>query len=213
MIPVALAVVAVTGLLAGAGVSPSDIAGAVTDLVAADPTIDEVAASAVASDEAGSSRVEVWFGPTGDGDGACRFTRVVSARAGIVDTDTRCVDGTMLPWADPEFDLVNPRQYFGFVDEVAVGSADAGFEAVAIGGAVHPGVTAMTARFGDGSEYSFVPDPLTGWFAVILPDQIADIDPTSGSLVNVLVELQLFDEDSRVLTSVDVPAWRLANAS
>ncbi len=202
--------VAVSGLAAGAGVSPSDLSDFVSDLLGPEPTIDRQAAGVVAFDEADARRVELWFGPTTDGDGECRFVRVLSAVDGTYDAASRCVDGQMLAWSDPDHEAVTSSQYFGFIGETPIGSAESGFAAVAVTGAVDPAITAVTARFGDDAEYSFVPDPRDGWFAVILPDEIADVNPDDGSLVNVLVELELFDSEGRVLTTVDVPAWKLA---
>lgn len=203
-------VVAAAGLAAGARISPSDAIDALRGAFEDEPEIDLVAADVVAVDESGATRIEVWFGPsTADGD-ECRFVRVVSVTSGIVDGAVRCVDEPMLPWSEPEFEVRTTSQYFGFVHETPIGMSETGFDAVAISGAVHPAVTAVTARFGDGAEYSFVPDPELGWFAVVLPSAIADPSVEDGRLVNVLVELELFDAEGRVLTTVDVPAWRLA---
>ncbi len=212
LIALVLAVVALAGLMAGSGVSPREVADGIRELASGEATIDILGATVVAFDEAESRRVELWMGPTTDGDGQCRFVRTLSAATGIVDGDVACVDGSMLPWSDPEFEIAVPSQYFGFVSETAIGSSRTAFDAVALSGSVHPSITAMTARFGDGAEYSFVPDPQGGWFAVILPAEISDISSEDGALVNVLVELELFDAEGRVLTTVDVAAWRLATA-
>ncbi len=210
-IAVVAVVVSLAGLMTGAGWSPTDVVDAIGDLWSGDPEIDAGAARPVAFDEAAGIRVELWWGPTIDGDGECRFVRTLSAISGSVDDEVRCGEGPMLPWRDPEFELVATSQYFRFVDETTIGSSESGFEAVAIGGAVHPEITAISANFGDGATYSFVPDPIDGWFAVLLPAAIADIDRERGGLVNVLVELELFDQDGRTRTTVDVPAWRLEN--
>lgn len=209
LIPLVVVVVALAGLAAGAGFTPSDAVDAVRGIVESDPSIDEAAAEVVADDASDAMSVEVRFGPTENGAGECVFVRTIADASGVTDGEQWCVDAPMLPWSDAEFELRSTSQYFGFVHETPIGNPDDGFDGVALSGAVHPAITAIAASFGDGTEYSFVPDDGDGWFVVILPDEIADLDRDDGTLVNVLVGLRLFDNEGRALTTVDVPAWRL----
>jgi len=209
-VAVALVVAAVTGLAAGYGVSPGDAAGWLRDIVSQDPSPDVGRAVLVASDSTPTDGVELWTGPAISGSSSCSFVRVTS-ESGRADTAQRCSQ-TLVPWSDGDFRIVRVADYFDSVVETPIGSIADGYRSVALTGLVHPDVTAITARFGDESEYTFVPRD-DGWFAVILPSEVADMDRTDGHLVNVLVELRLFDDDGGVLATVDVPSWRLSQRS
>ena len=206
----ALVAAAVAGLTAGYGVSPGDAVGWVRDLVAQDPTPDVGRAALVASDSTPTDGVELWIGPATSGSSSCSFVRI-RWDLGRADTAQRCSQ-TLVPWSDADFRIVRVADYFDSVVETPIGSTSDGYRSVALTGLVHPDVTAITARFGDQSEYTFVPRD-DGWFAVILPPQVADMDRTDGHLVNVLVELRLFDADGGVLATIDVPSWRVSQRS
>ncbi len=206
----ALVAAAVAGLTAGYGVSPNDAVGWVRDIVVRDPTPDVGRAVLVASDSTSTDGVELWTGPATSGSSSCSFVRI-TWELGRADTGQKCSQ-TLVPWSDADFRIVRVADYFDSVVETPIGSMADGFRSVALTGLVHPDVTAITARFGDGREYTFVPRD-DGWFAVILPSQVADMDRTDGHLVNVLVELRLFDADGGVLATIDVPSWRLSQRS
>jgi hypothetical protein len=205
-----LVVAAVTGLAAGSGVSPGDVVEWVRDVVSQDPTPDVERSVLVASDSTPTDAVELWTGPATSGSSSCSFVRV-TWDLGREETAQKC-SKTLVPWEDADFRVVRVADYFDSVIETPIGSMTDGYRSVALTGLVHPDVTAITARFGDGSEYSFVPRA-DGWFAVVLPPEVTDMDRTDGHLVNVLVELRLFGDDGGVLTTVDVPAWRLSRRS
>ncbi len=202
-----LVLAAVTGLAAGSGVSPGDVVEWVRDVVSQDPTPDVERSVLVASDSTPTDVVELWTGPATGGSASCSFVRV-TWDIGRAETAQKC-SKTLVPWEDADFRIVRVADYFDSAVETPIGSKTDGYRSVALTGLVHPDVTAVTARFGDGSEYSFVPRD-DGWFAVILPPEVTDMDRTDGHLVNVLVELRLFDDDGGVLATVDVPAWRLS---
>ncbi len=208
LVGAAIAMIAVAGLLVGSGSSPREVISWARGLVSGDPAPDVARAQMVASDSTASELVEVWAGPATSGSEQCSFVR---ARwdGGQIHTADRC-SNDLVPWSDPDFAVVRSADYFVSVVETPIGDPQTGFDAVALSGLVHPAITAITAHFGDGTEYSFVPSSLAGWFAVILPPAVVDMDPTDGRLVNVLVALELFDADGAVLTTVDVPSWQAA---
>jgi hypothetical protein len=153
-------------------------------------------AMVVASDANAGVVAAVEVAPAIDGDGACARVRL-----GEELVDERCAAGELVPWDDPDFEVVRLADYFGFVGEHAVRSD--GAWVVALDGAVHPDVARVTAHFGDGGQYSFVTRNPGGWFVVVLPPDVADPDVTDGHLVNRLVRLELFDEEGTRLASVD----------
>ena len=73
--------------------------------------------------------------------------------------------------------------------------------AIALVGAVYEDVRAIRAEFGDGSEYTFNLVTDDGWFVVILPDGVVDIDRVDGGLVNGVVSLELVDVEGRVMAT------------
>jgi hypothetical protein len=207
----AVAAIAAAGLLAGSGSAPGDVIGWARDLVSKEPVPDIARAQVVASDSKARQRVEVWAGPATSGSERCSFVRV-RWDGGQLQTADRC-SNELVPWSEPDFTVLRSADYFGSVVETPIGTAETGFDGVSLSGLVHPAITAVTAHFGDGSEYSFVPTSGEGWFAVILPSGVVDMDPADGHLVNVLVTLELFDANGGVLATVDVPSWLIAERS
>ena len=116
--------------------------------------------------------------------------------------EQRCVDGPLNPWDEPDFEIVRLDDHFGSFQEHAVRTA-AGW-VVALTGAVHPSVTRVTVHFGDGAEYSFVTRDAGGWFATVLPADLADPSADDGHLVNAPIRLELFDAAGTRVASVDL---------
>ena len=115
---------------------------------------------------------------------------------------TQCwFDGPARPWSDADFQLIRPNDRFGLLIEVPLGPIGEGSGAVALVGAVYADVRAIKVEFGDGSEYTFNLVTDDGWFAVILPDGVVDIDRVDGGLVNGVVALELVDADGRVMAT------------
>jgi hypothetical protein len=116
--------------------------------------------------------------------------------------EQRCVDGPLNPWDDPDFEIVRLDDHFGTLQEHAVRIADGWV--VALTGAVHPDVTRVTVHFGDGAQYSFVTRNEGGWFATVLPTDVADPSVDDGHLVNAPIRLELFDAEGTRVASVDL---------
>lgn len=132
-------------------------------------------------------------------DGSC-----VRVRLATEIVSERCTDGPLVPWDDPDFEIVRLDDYFGSFAEHAV-RVDDGW-VVTLHGAVHPAVIRVTAHFGDGAQYSFVTRNPSGWFVTVLPDDVADPSSEDGRLVNRPVRLELFDDAGSRVASVDLPA-------
>lgn len=130
----------------------------------------------------------------------------VRVRLGDQVVEERCADGPLNRWDAADFAIVRLDDYFGEFAEHAV-RTETGW-VVAVVGAVHPDVTRVTVHFGDGAEYSFVTRNPGGWFATVLPADVADPSATDGRLVNVPVRLELFGVEGTRLASVDLPAER-----
>lgn len=209
-------VVALAGLAAG-GLPPGELSERLWGSGDADAQLDLDLAVPVESDALDAYGVELWIGPEQDGGKVCAVVRTNwpgagTGSEGVADSEPRCVE-QMLPWSAEDFDIRTNSQYFGWLDETPIGSLDDGFGAVGLTGAVHPEVTAVTAFFGDGAQYSFSPRRPDGWFAVVLPEQVADIDRSDGRLVNGLISLELFANDGSRLTTIDTTAGALAGGS
>ncbi len=199
-----LAIVAVGGLASGAGIGPGDVRSWVEQRLYGDPVPDVELARVVATDSSPAHAVEVLLAPTDRGSGECMLVRA-SRPDGAVDGPasplSECwFDGPATAWSRPDFRIVRPSDHFGFVTEVALGTI-AEQPAVVLVGAVHPKIGAITAEFGDGAQYTFNLTTDDGWFAVILPDGVADIDRVDGTLVNSVVSLELVDGEGRVVTT------------
>jgi hypothetical protein len=157
------------------------------------------AARVMASDTSDGVAAGVEVAPAAGAPGTC--VRVELAAGETVATAESC--GADLPWVDPGFEVVRLSDRFGSIGEIAVRDGDRW--RVALHGAVHPDVTRVNARFGDGGEYSFVTRGADGWFVSILPVDVADPDTDDGHLVNPLVRLELFDDEGTRLASVNLP--------
>jgi hypothetical protein len=199
----------VVGLAAGAGVSPADIKEAVLQRLYGDPEPQIDRAPVVASDSNETSTVEVLLAPTDRGPGECLVIRTdwrggtADGSTGLGDQRVRCwFDRPVVDWYDPEFRITRPSDRFGLLLEAPIGPVGVGGGAVALIGLVYEDVETIIADFGDGAQYTFNIVADDGWFAVILPDGVADIDRLNGALVNKVVTLKLVDADGRVLATV-----------
>jgi len=204
-----LIVVAVLGLVAGDGVSPSDAKEAVLQRLYGDPEPQIDRARVVASDSSETSRIEVSVAPTDRGPGQCVVIRTdwtgrtPDGSTGFGDQALRCwFDGPIVEWYDPNFRMVRPSDRFGLLIEAPIGPVGADRGSVALVGVVHHDVDTITADFGDGAQYTFKIVTDDGWFAVILPDAVADLDQIDGTLVNKVVSLKLIDQEGRVLATI-----------
>jgi len=194
------------GLAAGAGVSPDDVEQAVLQSWHGDPAPQIERAAIVASDSAGRASIEMLLAPTDRGQGECIVVRTFWRE--VAGEEVRCsFDRPIVGFSDPEFRILRPSDRFGLLLEVPIGPADGGAGAVALVGAVYEDVDSITVDFGDGAQYTFNVVSDHGWFAVILPDGVTDLDRLDGTLVNGVVSLKLIDIEGRVLTTITpVPA-------
>lgn len=204
-IVIALIVIASVGLVAGAGLSPGDVSESIEQRLSGDPEPDLDHAVVVAADASDDYTVELLLVPTDRGAGECTLVR--STGPGWEGNEpespmTRCwFDGPARPWSDADFQLIRPKDRFGLLIEVPLGPVGEGSGAIALVGAVYEDVRAIRAEFGDGSEYTFNLVTDDGWFVVILPDGVVDIDRVDGGLVNGVVALELVDADGRVMAT------------
>ena len=208
-IAIALIVVALLGLTTGAGLSLGDAKEAVQQRLYGDPEPQIDRAVVVASDASERARVEVLVAPTDRGPGQCIVIRTdwlgrtSDGSTGLGDQRVRCwFDGPIVDWHAPEFRIVRPSDRFGLLVEAPIGLVGVDGRSVALVGVVYEDVESITADFGDGAQYTFRIVTDDGWFAVILPDAIADIDQFTGMLVNELVSLKLVDREGRVLATI-----------
>ena len=132
-------------------------------------------------------------------DGSC-----VRIRLAAEIPSEHCTSRSLVPWDDPDFEIIRLDDYFGSFAEHAVRVDDRWV--VALSGAVHPAIIRVTAHFGDGAQYSFVTRNAGGWFVTVLPAAVADPSVEDGRLVNQPVRLELFDDEGARVASVDLPA-------
>lgn len=195
----AACVVAALGYAAGSGSGLGDVRN--LDVRSwFEPGPDFERAEVVAADEDGELRVELLVAGARGSERCVRLRTFASGAT--TDGPSRCERaGRLNAWDDGELEIRRPDQRFGSMTEVAVGPLAAG--SVALWGAVHPAVTAVAVRLGDGAEYAFSPQHPDGWFAVLLPAGVTDRDVETGLLVNRVAAIELFDEAGNRFTVVD----------
>lgn len=193
------------GLTAGAGLSFGDIRESVEQRLFGDPEPDLDRAGVVASDSSAGYSVEVLLAPTDRGGGECVVVEATGHDWATADdhaSTTWCwFEGPATPWGDDDFQLIKSSDRFGLLIEVPLGPIGEDQGAVALVGAVHEDVEAIGVEFGDGNEYTFNLVTDHGWFAVILPSGVVDIDRVDGGLVNGVVALEMVDIEGRVLAT------------
>lgn len=208
-IVIVVVIVAVAGLITGAGVSPGEIGDAVEQRLLGDPEPDLDRARLVASDSTEGVGVTVSLAPTDRGSGECIVIATdwqgttQDGSSGVTSRRVQCwFDGPAVGWSDPTFRLVRPSDRFGVLTEAPIGPPGDPDAAVALIGAVFSDVATVTVELGDGAQYSFNVITDDGWFAAILPDGLADIDRLDGTLVNKVASLKLIDVEGRVLATI-----------
>lgn len=209
-IVVAFVAAAGLGLAAGTGLSPGDAKETVLQRLYGDPEPQIDRAAVVASDSAGPASIEVLLAPTDRGRGECIVIRTdwrgptPDGSTGVAGQQVRCsFDGPMVGFADPEFRILRPADRFGLLIEVPIGPPAGGAGSVALVGAVYEDVESITADFGDGAQYTFNVVSDDGWFAVVLPAGVVDVDRFDGTLVNRVASLKLIDLDGRVSATIE----------